>query len=300
MKPAWSRLKSWGFCALALASALLCGPALATKFSNCRVTSANSISIPVVYDPFAAAATVQVTVSVACVRDDTKNDIMPIWPTLAVENGLYYTGGTRRAKYGNGYLDYGLWQDSGASVAWDATSMIEVPLTWNNLNGTGSATFYFKLPAGQNQGVGTPYTDSAAVTLYHSDRHDDKRDKVLTVSNAAIVAPSITIAPGCRLSSTPGDLTFSYTSFQVAPAQASTSFAAKCVKDTSYTMALDATSGTLLGLNYSLAISPTGQRTGSGVDQSVTISGTIAADQSGTCATSSCTARQSRTFTITY
>ncbi len=308
MKPVLKSASSWCLSSFALTALLLCSPDLFaqgqgqgqgfTTFSNCRVTSANPISIPVAYDPFSATVTVSVTVNIACSRDG--GGVMPVAPTLAVGNGLYSSGISRRANFGSNYIEYGLWQDGASKTAWNSSSVISVAnMIWNNSSGTGSTNFHFNLPAGQNQvGVGSPYSDSVSVTLTYPT--SDKNNYQTTTLSLATVEPSITIAPGCRLSSTPGDLTFSYTSFQVAPAQASTSFAAKCVKDTSYTMALDATSGTLLGLNYSLAISPTGQRTGSGVDQSVTISGTIAADQSGTCATSSCTARQSRTFTITY
>jgi hypothetical protein len=65
-------------------------------------------------------------------------------------------------------------------------------------------------------------------------------------------------------------------------------------------MSLDATSGTLLGLAYSLAINPTGSQVGNGAAQSATITGTIAAGQSGTCSQASCSATQARTLTITY
>ena len=66
-----------------------------------------------------------------------------------------------------------------------------------------------------------------------------------------------------------------------------------------YTMALDATSGTLVGLTYGLALSQAAA-TGTGVAQSFSINGTIAAGQSGTCATGSCSGSATRTLTITY
>ncbi len=301
MKPAWSRLKSWGCCAFALLAAMLCRPALAAPIT-CSVSIPTQIT-GVAYDPFFAAPySAAYTVNVTCQYSDGKkeskdNAINPV-PTLEVNDGLYLSGGTRRAASGSNYLNYALFQGDN-STAWGTTSKISVPITIlkNNVSATVSVTFYFRLPEKQNAAVGT-YTDSATVTLRYPS---DSAGSTLNAPPAtAVLNPSVTIAPSCTLSSTPKDLTFTYTSFQTSQAEASTSFAAKCVKDTSYTMALDATSGTLLGLNYSLAISPTGQRTGSGVDQSVTIGGTIAAGQSGICATSSCTASQARTFTITY
>ena len=56
----------------------------------------------------------------------------------------------------------------------------------------------------------------------------------------------------------------------------------------------------LLGLNYTLALSSTGT-TGTGFAQPYTVTGSIAADQAGTCSTGTCTATQTGvTVTITY
>ena len=65
-------------------------------------------------------------------------------------------------------------------------------------------------------------------------------------------------------------------------------------------MQLDATSGDLLGLQYSLALSATGTQVGTGIAQNASVNGAIAAGQSGTCGTGSCSATQTRTLTITY
>jgi spore coat protein U-like protein len=84
-----------------------------------------------------------------------------------------------------------------------------------------------------------------------------------------------------------------------AVANASTTFGVTCTSTLPYTMALDATSGTVLGLNYTLALSAA-SGTGNGVLQTYAINGSIAAGQPGTCATGSCAASQPRTLTITY
>jgi hypothetical protein len=63
-------------------------------------------------------------------------------------------------------------------------------------------------------------------------------------------------------------------------------------------MALDATTGTLLGLNYSLALGV--RSTGTGSPQLHTIIGSMAAGQAGTCAAGTCSASQPHTLTITY
>jgi hypothetical protein len=55
-----------------------------------------------------------------------------------------------------------------------------------------------------------------------------------------------------------------------------------------------------LGLTYNLAIAPSSSGTGTGVTQTYTINGTIAAAQSGTCATAVCTGSQTRTLTLSW
>ncbi len=65
-------------------------------------------------------------------------------------------------------------------------------------------------------------------------------------------------------------------------------------------MALDASSGTLLGLNYSLSLNKTGTQSGTGAAQSTTINGSMAAGQSGVCSAGNCNDSQARVLTISY
>ncbi len=102
----------------------------------------------------------------------------------------------------------------------------------------------------------------------------------------------------CNLTTAPGNIVFNYTGFGAA-ANASTTYGVTCTSYLPYTMALDATSGTLLGLSYTVNLAASGG-TGTGVEQSYAINGTIPAGQSGTCGSGSCSASQARTLTITY
>ena len=121
--------------------------------------------------------------------------------------------------------------------------------------------------------------------------------------------PAFTLATGmfpvsiatpavCNLTTAPGNLVFNYTGFG-AVANASTTYAVTCTTFLTYTMALDAVSGTILGVNYTLALTAA-SGTGNGLAQSYGINGAIAAGQAGTCATGTCTASQGRTLTVTY
>jgi hypothetical protein len=115
----------------------------------------------------------------------------------------------------------------------------------------------------------------------------------LFTANASILAR-------CYFLTTPTPMTMNYTAFSPAPVTAPPSnFGVNCTLSTPYTMALDATSGVLVGLNYSLALSAT-NAVGTGFTQNHSVSGSIAAGQAGTCGTGSCSGTQGRVVTITY
>lgn len=111
---------------------------------------------------------------------------------------------------------------------------------------------------------------------------------------------TVNLTSSCSLTTAPSDVAFTYTSFQGAPSVATpSSFAVKCTNLRPYTMALDAAAGTVIGLNYTIALSAAGG-TGTGIDQNYSITGNMAAGQSGTCAGASCVGTDVRTLTITY
>ena len=126
-----------------------------------------------------------------------------------------------------------------------------------------------------------------------------------TIANAATIGPqnfnvTVNLTSSCSLTSAPTDVAFTYTSFQGAPAVATpSSFTVKCTNLRPYTMALDAAAGTVIGLNYTIALSAAGG-TGTGADQTYSITGNMAAGQSGNCAAASCAGTDVRTLTITY
>ena len=102
------------------------------------------------------------------------------------------------------------------------------------------------------------------------------------------------------------DLTFDYTSFQTAPATPTTSFNVRCTNTLPYALSLDATSVTdnATNLAYTLALSGA-TATGTGANQVITVTGTMAAGQSGTCGTTAvCTnaaaTNKQRMLTVTY
>ncbi|MBK5205681.1 MAG: spore coat protein U domain-containing protein [Polaromonas sp.] len=200
------------------------------------------------------------------------------------------TSGTNQASLGNNRINYDVFIDSACGTPWRGVTTLGGTITF------ASSTDYFPhsqtvpywgcVPKSQTVAAGT-YTDT--VTMNPS------------IGSNATFPVTIVTPSSCSISTPPGNVTFNYTSFQGYPASASppSPFAATCTNQMPYTMALDATSGTLLGLNYTLSLSAS-SATGTGLAQSYSINGSIAAGQAGTCAGASCTATAPRTLTISY
>ena len=93
---------------------------------------------------------------------------------------------------------------------------------------------------------------------------------------------------------------FTYTSFQPGAATGTGGgFQVRCTNTLPYTMSLDATTGTVAGLNYALSLSAA-SGTGTGAAQSYTVNGTMAPSQGGTCALGTCAGTDARVLTVTY
>ena len=109
--------------------------------------------------------------------------------------------------------------------------------------------------------------------------------------------------------SPPGTVNFgTYTAFQGSANLANTTFSTTCTNLTPYTLSLDANSGAVSGLNYSLLLNttsgggvhPFGPVPGTGSAQTYYINGTMPANQAGTCAGASCAGTNVHTLTVTY
>ena len=115
----------------------------------------------------------------------------------------------------------------------------------------------------------------------------------------------VTLTSVCRIVTVP-TAAFTYSSFQVVASTISSSFTVQCTNTLPISnIALDATATTdqATNLAYTLALG-TLPTVGTGIAQTVTITGSMAANQAGTCATATCTnaasTNKTRTLTITY
>jgi spore coat protein U-like protein len=275
-------------------AALWSGAVQAGPFS-CAIASVSGISLS--YNPNASNALVgSGTVTVNCSK--TGGNTATRHLEIGAGTGLNATGGQNRAANGSSRLTYALRRDAALTAAWGDTAGSRLAATTTSVNSTTvTLNWWFTAAAGQTVATGT-YLDTVTLRLYQSDAPNPSlTDPSPTTATLSI---ALTVTGQCSLSSPPGAVQFSYTSFQTTPATATSGFAVTCTNGTPYTVALDATSGTLLGLSYQLALSATGTRVGNGVAQPMSITGTMPAGQSGVCAAATCNASQARTLTVSY
>jgi len=277
-------------CLTILAFALIGWETQAAVTCSVSVTSISTNYVPTA--PTETVVTGSYTVS--CTR--LASDANTFNWELGADNGQQPSGQTNRVVLNGAFYSYELFRSSNHSQ----------PNRWRDNNAgriSGTANFGASLTASQNgafdllltalqpvQAAGT-YTDLVTATLRNA--------ATTAMLSQTTFNVSVNTTATCSLSSPPGSVNFAYTSFQPGAAAASTSFGVTCTTALPYTMALDATAGTLVGLSYSLALSQTGG-TGTGAAQTYSINGSIAAGQVGTCASASCSASQTRTLTITY
>jgi len=279
-------MKTFGRLA-ALLLAFVAAPSFAAITCNVTVTS-----ISTVYSPTVATDNVSTgTYTISCNRLATDANSLA-W-SLAANNGLQPGGGNNRVQSpaGNRYA-YDTYIDPAHTTKWQGGTRFTGTLSFG-ASLTASVTGSFDLVVYGNQAVqpAATYTDTMAVTLRN------------TANNATLDTSTFTVTVittnSCQIYTPPGNIDLAYTSFQVSAATANTSFGVRCTTALPYTMALDATSGTIVGLTYTLALSQT-SATGNGITQNYTVNGSIAGGQAGICSTGTCSGSDIRTLTVSY
>ena len=264
---------------------------------SCSLASVSGINLN--YSPGASSALVgSGSVTINCSKTGSNTDVRYL--EISADSGLNAVGTQNRASAGGGTVSYGLRRDAALVNPWgsSAGSMLATTVTATTAT-TVSVTlnWWMVVPAGQAVATGS-YLDTVTLRLYQGSSASPSLTDLSPTTTTLSIALNVTSQ--CSLSSMPGPLNFSYTSFQTTASTATSSFAVTCTLGAPYTVSLDATSGRLLGLDYQLAISPAGARQGTGMAQAMSVAGTMAAGQSGTCAAATCTASETRTITISY
>jgi spore coat protein U-like protein len=296
-------------CELSLACLLVLGAAHPQAFAaiTCAsVTATNATGIT----PASGNLDISGSITVTCTRlaGDPTTQVIYIGINTG-ENPDGTAGREFTRQSGTQQMNYAIFRNSTPSGAWSEGNGrapgstlgggLQVTVTFTSA-GTTSQSFtypyYIRVTQANYSGAGQPpgiYDDSPLVRVRLNDRNGP-------IQATAIFTPVVSKPSHCYFSLPPSTLNMNYTAFSTTAQTGSTSFGVSCTATTTYTMALSATSGVLLGLNYTLALSATGTQTGNGFQQSYNVTGNIAAGQAGTCATGSCTGTQARTITITY
>lgn len=270
----------------------------------CSVT-ATSIPLTTLYAS-GTATQVTGTISGTCTRE--AGDVNRPRIYIGINQGEPPAGRSMTRQNGTQLLNYevyhrtygsGIWTE-GTGVA--STSATNGGVLYRMANSAApqpfSFPYYLRIPTPQATAPAGIYDDLAiTATVRLSNAGGTPTGAILATTAFGI---SASIQHSCYFSTSPAPLVINYTSFTAAPANGSTSFAMSCTYNTPYTLAINApSSGTLLGLNYSLALSAA-SATGTAGPQTFNINGIVAANQSGTCATGSCTATQAHTITIGF
>lgn len=274
--------------ALLLAASLGFGFGAAHAATSCSLGTITGMNISNYVEGVAATAQ-PMSVVVNCSRAAHPADPNTVTYTLTFDTGL----NTNRAIANVSGTNYFIAYSKGlATTCTPALTTTSGTFTWSGATKTGiqSATVTFYGCVGAQSGMAAAtYTDSIGVTLTDN----------LGGAPATGTAPvSITMPPVCTFSSPPGNVTFNYTAFRATPLVVPVTYGVTCTNTTPYTMSLDVSTGLAAGLAYTLALS-TPSSTGTGLAQSHTITGTMAAGQPGDC-TSGCTATNVHTITVAY
>ncbi len=281
-----SRMFRLAFAATFLVTGGIAHAAITCTFSSTGWSTA--------YVPSTAATNItQSSVQVTCQRNAAGDGTTDNF-TIAVNNGTHAAGAQNRAQLNvTNRINYENYQDSGCGTIWGNTAAQRISGTITGLTGfapMSTNVSFWGCVAGSQTGLAAgTYTDTVTMTLRYGG-----------ATNPTATFPVTIVSPAsCTISTAPGTVSFTYSAFQASAAPASTTFGVTCTSLLPYSMALDATTAVIAGLQYSLSLSSS-NATGTGGEQTYTINGTMPGNQAGTCGTASCATTQPRTITITY
>lgn len=271
------------------------------------ICSINATSVPLSTLYVSGTATqLTGTISGSCTREAT--DIARPYIYIGLNQGEPPAGRAMTRQNGAELLTYEIYHATYGSGIWTEGTGVAFNIATNGgvlyrmANSAAAQPFsflyYLRIPtpqAGKPAGI---YDDLAVTaTIRLSTVGGSATGAVLGLASFGI---SASIQHSCYFSTSPATLNINYTSFRTTAATGSSPFALSCTFNTPYTLALGPTSsGALLGLNYSLALSAA-SGTGTAAPQNFSVTGTVAANQSGTCAGASCSNSQAHTITIGF
>jgi hypothetical protein len=131
---------------------------------------------------------------------------------------------------------------------------------------------------------------------------------------------TVNLTAACQISTPPSsNISLNYTAFQTSAATQESAFGVACTQGLPYTLSLGnaaAYTGSLVGLTYNLSLlsgasgttevasattTTSAQQTAGAGENTFRVKATVAADQAGTCGTSTCSATSAQhTLTVSY
>ena len=276
---------------------LLACSCLAVHAQTCTVSGSASVDVPDILS--GSSYDIQGSVTFSCTRPKG-NPRFPSTFWIGVSGN-----GTRTMDNGSNSLVYTLTTDySSCSTTWQNPTGLTLAnsLTANNDRNLTNLTVPFCIRvATATQPTAKPLVYTDALTLRVRSTNSSG-----TQWGTGTLSLSADVDPLCRFSSAANPITMAYTSFQAGAASGSSSFQLQCTNSTPYSVALDAVTATVMGLNMTAGIGTLGTQNvsgqvGTGLAQSYTVVTNIAGGQSGTCASGAgCSASGDRTVTVSY
>jgi Spore Coat Protein U domain len=266
---------------------------LAANFAQAAITcTITSLGFSAGY-PFNSATQVitQGSYSISCARGLITDPTTTTY-TVKVGNGLQPNGINNQAIFGANLLRYDLFVNGTCATQWKGGTT--VPTSAGTITMVGllptvvTQNFWGCIAASLTPPAGT-YTDIVIMTPNYSAG---------VLGGTGTFPVTIVTPTTCAITGSPGNISLSYTAFQAAAASGTTTFGITCGATVTYSMAVSPASGALVGVNYALSLPASA--TGTGAQQTHTITGTAPANQAGTCATGTCSATQVTTLTITF
>jgi spore coat protein U-like protein len=245
------------------------------------------------------------TISGSCQRETA--DVARPYIYIGVNQGEPPAGRVMTRQNGTQTLTYEIYHRNNFTGIWtEGTGVTATTSTnggvWYRMANSAAAQsfsfpYYLRIPSQTGKPAGI-YDDLAVTaTVRESTNAGSSTGAILAATSFGV---SASIQHSCYFSSSPTPLVINYTSFTGTAATGTSNFQLSCTYNTPYTLTIGPPStGTLLGVNYSLAMSaPSGTGTGGG--QNFSVNGTAAAGQSGTCAGATCSNSQTHTITVGF
>ena len=261
------------------------------------VITCTSITSPPLFVNYVSSTTValQTSFTTSCSRSSAGDPTSVTYFVLA-DNGTHAAGNQNNAALGASNLAYDFYTTACGGTKWDGFATISDTITWaagQTGTVTRSTTFWMCMSPQIPPASGS-YTDTVGLTLIYNP--GSGFTFINGTVGVTIFGPAVCTIPA---GGGPGNINLAYTSFSAAIVNATTTFKTQCSNGMPYTMALAPASGTLAGVNYTLALSNPNPN-GTGAPQTFTITASAPAGQSGTCAGASCLQSQVHTLTVSY